>query len=76
MFLLDSILLIVYAMNSSKSIPVRITKGLNLVSAFRKTLESEAEPSQPGNTYTNFMFRSHTPKTLVMISCFLFQYLP
>ena len=43
--------------------------------ASRNTLESDADPSHPGNTYINFISLEHTPRTLVDIVPFLLRYL-
>lgn len=56
------------------SIPLGTFKPVFLFTASRKTLESAADPSHPGSTYTNPRFRSHTAKVLVQIYPFLDLY--
>lgn len=56
-------------------LPVGTFKPFLLEIASRNILESDADPSHPGNTYINLISLAHTPRTLVDISPFLLRYL-
>lgn len=56
-------------------IPTGTFNPLGLVTASRSTLESEADPSQPDNTYMKFISGVHTPNTFVARPPFLVLYL-
>ena len=57
------------------ALPVGTLNPLGLVMASRRTLESDADPSQPGNTNMNCISREQTANTFVAISPFLVRYL-
>ena len=56
-------------------LPVGTLNPVGLLIASRNTLESNADPSQPGKTNINFMSGVQTPNTLVATSPFRVRYL-
>jgi len=50
-------------------------RPFGLAKASRRTLASAADPSQPANTYVNYMSGAQAPRTFVAISFFLDRYL-